>query len=117
MSSSPHRLLTESGMELASNLEVADSVWRRFMGLMGRPDLPEGSGLCIRPCSSIHMFFMRFPIDVAFIDGDGRVVRAYHGIKPWRTTRVVFGAKAALELPAGTLARAGVREGSRISVV
>ncbi|HKR99709.1 MAG TPA: DUF192 domain-containing protein [Candidatus Dormibacteraeota bacterium] len=102
---------------MAAELEIADTVWRRFIGLMGRAELPQGHGLLIRPCSSIHMFFMRFAIDVAFIDDEGRVLRAYHGIKPWRLSRVVFGAKAALELPAGTLARAGVEKGSRLSVV
>jgi len=63
------------------------------------------------------MFFMRFPIDVAFVDGDGRVVRAYHGIRPWRVSRVVRGAKAAVELPAGTLARHGVERGSRLQLL
>jgi uncharacterized membrane protein (UPF0127 family) len=84
---------------------------------MGRRELEQGSGLLIRPCSSIHMFFMRFPLDVAFIDGEGRVLRIYNSIRPWRATRVVFGASAVVELPTGTLERAGVQKGSRLSVV
>jgi uncharacterized membrane protein (UPF0127 family) len=63
------------------------------------------------------MFFMRFPLDVAFIDGDGTVVRAYHGIRPWRMSRIVRGAKAAIELPAGALAASGVAAGSVLRLV
>lgn len=118
MSSPPsRRLLAESGTVLAERLEMAESPWKRFVGLMGRSELPGGDGLMIRPCNSIHMFFMRFPLDVAFVDDDVRVVRAYHGIRPWRVSRIVGGAKAAIELPAGTLARAGVDTGSRLQLV
>jgi hypothetical protein len=62
------------------------------------------------------MFFMRFPVDVAFIDGDGHVVRMYHGLRPWRISRVVRRAKAAIELPSGALARAGVGVGDLLTM-
>ena len=106
-----HRLATADGTVIAEHLEIADTIWSRFMGLMFRGELPAGHGLLIRPCSSIHMFFMRFALDAAFVDGDGRVIRVYPGLKPWRTTRIVRGAKACLELPAGTLGAAGVGVG------
>ena len=111
------RLETDTGSVVATDVEYAGSVWRRFLGLMGRPELPSGHGLYIKPCSSIHMFFMRFPLDVAFVDNAGRVVRTYHGIRPWRISRVVRGAKAAIELPAGALAAAGVATGSSLRMV
>jgi uncharacterized membrane protein (UPF0127 family) len=111
------RLETGDGGLVASDVEVADTIWSRFVGLMGRHELPAGHGLCIRPCSSIHMFFMRFPLDVAFVDRDGRVVRLYHGIRPWRVSRIVRGAAAAIELPAGALAAAGVNTGSVLRMV
>jgi uncharacterized protein len=110
-------LHADNGAEVAQRVEMAETAWKRFVGLLGREELPAGSGLCIRPCNSIHMFFMRFPIDVAFVDANDQVVRAYHGIKPWRVSRIVFGAKAAYELPAGTLARAGVEKGTRLQLV
>jgi uncharacterized protein len=116
-SSEPRRLLGADGVEIASSVEMADSPWRRFLGLMGRRELPSGSGLFLRPCNSIHMFFMRFPLDVAFIDSDGRVLRAYHGIRPWRMSRLVRGAKAAIELPSGTLKRSGIDAGSVLQLV
>jgi len=96
---------------VADKVERATSWKSRLKGLLGRESLAQGEGLHIEPCNSIHMFFMRFPIDVAFLDPGGKVVRAIHGIKPWRATRVFLDAHSALELPSGTLAQAGVHEG------
>jgi uncharacterized protein len=106
------RLVTADGRVVAENVEIAATAWRRFMGLMFRADLPPGHGLLLSPCNSIHMFFMRIPLDVAFLDRDGAVLRAYHGIRPWRISRIVRGAKTAVELRAGTLHEAGVGKGT-----
>jgi uncharacterized membrane protein (UPF0127 family) len=113
----PRRLETAQGEVVAEHLEVADGFLRRGLGLMFRSELPAGHGLAISPCNSIHMFFMRFPLDVAFLDREGRVVRTYHGIRPWRASRIVRGAKSAVELPAGTLAAAGVETGTVLRLV
>jgi len=102
---------------VAQSVDTATSMWQRFMGLMGRGELPAGHGLFIHPCSSIHMFFMRFAIDAAFVDRDLRVVRVYHSLRPWRITRVVRRAKGVFELPAGTLAGAGVQTGDTLELV
>jgi uncharacterized membrane protein (UPF0127 family) len=112
-----YRLETENGDLVAGHVEVADTIWSRFMGLMFRRELPSGHGLAIRPCSSIHMFFMRFALDVVFIDGDGRVVRVIDSIRPWRASSLVRGAKAAIELPAGTAARAALAPGVVVRMV
>lgn len=106
------RLETADGGVVAPHVEVAGTAWRRFMGLMFRGELPAGHGLALTPCSSIHMFFMRIPLDVAFLDREGQVLRVYHGIRPWRVTRVVRGARTAVELPAGTLRAAGIEKGA-----
>jgi uncharacterized protein len=111
------RLETAEGREVAAQVEEADSFLRRGLGLMFRRELPAGHGLAITPCSSIHMFFMRFPLDVAFVDREGTVVRAYHGIRPWRVSRLVRRARTAFELPAGTLAAAGVEKGTVLRLV
>jgi uncharacterized membrane protein (UPF0127 family) len=95
---------------LAESLEIAESFGSRFMGLMGRAGLPVGSGLWLRPASSIHMLFMRFPIDAVFLArpdlaGARRVVAARAALRPW--TGVVWwarGADGCLELAAGTAA-------------
>lgn len=112
-----YRLETENGTVVADHVALADSIVSRFMGLMFRKELPAGHGLAIRPCNSIHMFFMRFALDVVFVDGDGRVVRVLDSIRPWRASNFVRGAKAAIELPAGTAARSGVTAGMVVRMV
>ena len=112
-----HRLEAADGTIVAERCAVASSFLSRFRGLMGRRELPVGEGLCIQNCGSIHMFFMRFAIDVAFVNGDGRILHACHTIRPWRISRPVFGSKAALELPAGTLRNLGLDRGSVVKLV
>jgi uncharacterized membrane protein (UPF0127 family) len=99
---------------VADKVELADRALSRLRGLLGRDGLADGEGLHIVPCNSIHMFFMRFPIDVAFLDEDLRVVKTVHQIRPWRATRIYLDAHSALELPAGALARSGTREGDQL---
>jgi uncharacterized protein len=89
---------------LGSRLLLADRWWRRLRGLLGRPPLAPGEGLMLRPCRAVHLVGMRFPLDVVFLDADGRVVADYHRLGPGRRTRYHRAAVAALELPAGTLA-------------
>ncbi|MDQ6855805.1 MAG: DUF192 domain-containing protein [Candidatus Dormibacteraeota bacterium] len=115
--SQKYRLETADGTVVAEHVEVADTLVSRFMGLMFRRELPPGHGLLIRPCNSIHMFFMRFALDVVFIDRDGRVIRVLDSIRPWRASSLVRGAKAAIELPAGTAARAALAPGMVVQLV
>jgi hypothetical protein len=112
-----YRLETDDGTAVADHVEVADNVFSRFAGLMFRRGLPAGHGLALRPCSSVHMFFMRFPLDVLFVDADGRVLRVLESIRPWRASSFVRGAKAAIELPAGTASRTGVVPGVVVRMV
>lgn len=112
-----YRLETDTGVAVVAHVEVADGVMSRFLGLMFRAELPAGHGLALRPCNSIHMFFMRFPLDVLFVDGDGRVLRVLDTIRPWRASTLVRGARAAIELPAGTASRTGVVPGTVVRMV
>ena len=97
----------DRGTVLAERAEIARSFWTRGIGLMGRRGLPEGGGLVIDPCGSIQTWFMAFPIDVAFVARDGRVVRLAHAVPPWRLGPVARGARSVIERPAGTLERTG----------
>jgi uncharacterized membrane protein (UPF0127 family) len=72
-------------------------------GLLGREGLEVGEGLYIRPCSSIHSFFMKFRFDAAFVDGEGKVLHIIRAMKPWRISKMVPGAIGVVELPAGML--------------
>jgi uncharacterized membrane protein (UPF0127 family) len=89
---------------------VADRPFARMRGLLGRRSLAPGEGLLLRPASSVHTLFMRFSIDVAFLDRDLRVVSIARDLRPWRAAGRP-GARAALELPAGECERRGLRPG------
>ncbi len=95
---------------------MASGLWSRFWGLMFRKELPEGQALLLTPCSSVHCFFMRFPIDVVFLDGDNRVTKIVPAMKPWRIA-AGGGGKQALELPAGKASQARLKVGDQVSLV
>jgi len=99
---------------LARSAAVADTLLARMKGLLGRDRLEEGEGLVIDPCNSIHTFFMRFPIDVLFVDGGGRIVRTFGRLEPNRMTGIYFGARCVVELPAGVLEATATQVGDRI---
>ena len=101
------------GELVIAHLERAASMLTRMRGLLGRAELPANRGLWITPCPSIHMFFMRFAIDVVFLDRDLKVVRVFDTVRPWGTARGGRGAKSALELPPGTAARCGIVPGAQ----
>jgi uncharacterized membrane protein (UPF0127 family) len=101
------------GGVVCERCEVADNALRRMKGLLGRSSLGVGEGLLIRPASSIHMFFMRFPIDAVFLDRTLQVVGIAESLRPWRVAGR-RGARAVLELPAGEAARRGLRPGERL---
>jgi uncharacterized membrane protein (UPF0127 family) len=104
------RVTTTEGTLVCERCEVADRGLARMRGLLGRDGLEPGSGMLIDAAPSVHMFFMRFPIDVVFLDRDRKVVRVVERLRPWR----IAGARraaAALELPAGAAAATGVGVG------
>ncbi len=109
-------LNTTRGTTLATGAKRAANFLARGRGLMMAPPLPEGGGLVIDPCNSIHMFFMRYALDVLFVDKDGVVVFMYAGIKPWRVGRIVKGAKLAVELPVGTIASSLTQVGDKVKM-
>jgi uncharacterized membrane protein (UPF0127 family) len=100
---------------LADEARRAESFMERFKGLMGVEQLPMGQGLHIAPCTSIHTFFMKIPIDALFLDASQQIVDICHAMTPWRVSRVYFEAKSVLELPAGTAAASKTAPGDRLS--
>src|SRR6266550_1840248 len=101
------RVLNEAGQAVVERCFVADRPWSRMRGLLGRSSLPPGEGLLLKPAGSIHTFFMRFPIDVVFLDRELQVVGVAPELRAWRTAGRRR-AKAALELPAGEAGRRGI---------
>ncbi|MCX7748676.1 MAG: DUF192 domain-containing protein [Clostridia bacterium] len=100
--------------KLANEAKVAKTFFTRFMGLMGKKSLSQGDGLLITPCKSIHMFFMKFPLDVVFIDKMNVVVYTIEDIKPWKVSKIIAKAHQVIELPVGTIQRTGTHTGDRI---
>jgi len=101
---------TADGAVVCERCEIPERSFGRMRGLLGRASLEPGAGMLIDSAPSVHMFFMRFPIDVVFLDRDWKVVRIRHRLRPWRVAWA-RGAVAVLELPAGAAAASGVREG------
>ncbi len=115
MSGTSRLVLQRTGAVLCERLERAGTWRARLVGLLGRDGLAPGDGLLLDPCSSVHTFFMRFPIDVAFLDDSGVVVALNHRLRPWRATRLHLRARTTLELPAGALEAGGVLVGDRLA--
>ena len=97
---------------------VADGFCSRLRGLMLRSPafLPMGTGLLITPCNSIHMMFMRFAIDVVYLDKDYQVVKVVEKLPPWLGLSLCFPAYATLELPPGTIQTYKIRVGDKLSL-
>lgn len=101
---------------LANKLEFAHTFLTRLRGLMGRHGLPPGTGLAIRPCNSVHTCFMRFHLDVAFLDRDYKVLHVEKAMPPWRFSKVVRGAVQVVELAPGTLEATDTVPGDYLSI-
>jgi len=100
---------------LGDRIAVADGFWTRLRGLLGRPEPGRGEGLLLTPCRGVHMWGMRYPLDVLLVDGEGRVVAAYRELQPGKRTKMHRRARHAIELPTGTIDRTGTREGDELT--
>lgn len=110
-------ILKSTGAPVAE-VETAYTFWKRFLGLQFRGRLEPGRGLHINPCDSIHMFFMRFPIDAIFLARDGRITLIRAHLRPW--TGMVLsapGAQSVLEMEAGSAERLGLAEGDFVEMI
>ena len=101
---------------IAQEARVASSLGRRMKGLLGRSGLSVNEALILKPCSSIHTFFMRFPIDVLFLDQNMRIIRLIQPMLPNRLGPAVWGAKMVIELPAGKLAQTQTQAGDMLEI-
>lgn len=106
-------LTAPGGRVVCERCLLADTPWLRLRGLLGRPEPAEGEGILIRPCSSIHMMFMRYAVDAVFLDRELTVVGIVGSLRPWRFA-ARRGAHQVLELHAGEAARRGLRLGDRL---
>ena len=100
-----------TGSVIADRLRVADTHWTRLRGLLGTDGLAPGAGLWITPCRQVHMFGMRYAIDVVFLDRDSRIVALVSELAPWRVSPSVKHAASVIELPEGPPPQPGAAVG------
>jgi uncharacterized protein len=101
---------------VADCVHLANTWWTRLRGMLGHPEPGPGEGMLLAPCQSVHMYWMNYPLDVAFLAPDGRIVEVYHGLAPSKRSRWHRDADRALELRAGTLASTGTQIGDRLEM-
>jgi uncharacterized membrane protein (UPF0127 family) len=104
-------------IELGGQIREARTHWTRLRGMLGRPEPGAGEGILLKPCQAVHMFGMRYPLDVAFLAQDGTVVAIYEWLRPSQVSRRHPEAAMALELKAGALGQSGTRIGDRIELL
>jgi uncharacterized protein len=106
---------------LCGALEEAGGMAGKSRGLLGRDRLDADAGMLfdagrLEPFMCMHMMFMRFAIDVVFLDRAGKVIRINHNLLPWRLSSIVWGARRALELSSGGAARSHTEVGDQIVI-
>jgi len=107
----------KNSSELSNNVAIADNLFKRMKGLLGKSEMRDGESLWIKPCNSVHTFFMKFPIDVIFLNKQNYVVAAIENLKPNRLTRLYPKSVSVLELPAGTIEATATMVGDEITFI
>lgn len=102
---------------VATNCDLANTFWKRTVGLIGRKNFDLGDGLYITKCNAIHMFFMTRSIDVVFLDKNRTVVHTIRGIRPWRMSRIVSDSQDVLELPQGSIVKHFISIGDTLELI
>lgn len=101
---------------LGDRIGVADTTLSRFMGLMGRRSLAPGHGLLLVPSNGVHTLWMRFNIDVVFLNAEHRVLSLYGSLRPFRMTAINWKTSTVLELPSGTIAATRTQVGDLLEL-
>jgi uncharacterized membrane protein (UPF0127 family) len=112
------KLLNASkNLTVIENVAEASTTLSRMIGLLGRSSLGTNEALWIDRCPTIHTFFMKFAIDVVFVDNKLSVKACYHNVKAWRLILPVWGARSVFEMPVGAISRGQIEVGDQLNVV
>ena len=103
------------GTLLGGEVQSAESSAERRTGLLKHTHLAEGAGLWIVPCEAVHTFFMKFPLDLVYLDRRRRVKAVVRGVKPWRFS-MCLPAHSVIELPEGTIDRTSTQKGDELEI-
>ncbi len=109
-------VLEKDGVVLINSVSIATGFTSRFLGLMGRHGLPAGQAIYFPHCGCVHTCFVRFPLDLVFLDGDLRVLRIDREVRPWRLAVGCRGATGVVELASGWLSDGVLRERDTVSI-
>ena len=101
-----------NGRLVLEKIIMADTYSKRLQGLLGRKGLEEGEGMMILPCTSIHTYRMKFPIDVLFVDRDNRVIKVLRNFEPGRMGPLVLKSRFVMEAEAGVFQ--GIEKGDKL---
>jgi len=102
------------GAVIAQEAQLATSLGQRIKGLLGKRSLSADEALILKPCSSIHTFFMHFAIDVLFLDKNMRIIRLTQNMSPSRLSPIVWASCMVIELPAGKISQINTHVGDRV---
>ena len=102
---------------LSDNAVIADTLSGRIKGLLGRKKFKSGEALVIKPCNSVHTFFMSFSIDLLFVDRQDRIVKIVQAMPPFRLSSISLNAAYVIELPAGIISSTQTKIGDRIRLI
>lgn len=105
----------ESGQVVVKNAMLADETLYRMKGLMFAREMPNCEALIIDPCNSIHTFFMKFSLDVVFLNRKDVIVKVIKNMKPWRISGMYFSSRKVIEMKAGTMP-SSFEKGKRIVI-
>lgn len=101
---------------IAQEAQLAVTMNQRLKGLLGRNSLGLNEALILKPCSSIHTFFMRFSIDVLFLDKDMQVVKIIQDMSPNRLGQIIWRSHMAIELSSGKISQTNTEVGDTIEL-
>ncbi|HHW17291.1 MAG TPA: DUF192 domain-containing protein [Firmicutes bacterium] len=105
----------DTGEIVVRRVYLADTFRRRLLGLILRSKIDEDEGLLLLPCKGVHTFFMRFPIDVIYLDRYMSVVALFPDTRPWRVLPQMPGVAQVLEMPAGTISKNKIKVGNTLA--
>lgn len=100
---------------IADDVKVAENFFSRSIGLLSKKSLSQGEGLVIKPCCSVHTFFMKFSIDVLFVGGNGNIIALYENVKPYRILPIHPTSRYVIELPAGQISDKKIEKGDIVN--
>ncbi|HEY3825358.1 MAG TPA: DUF192 domain-containing protein [Bryobacteraceae bacterium] len=104
------------GTSIGDAIDTAESSAQRRTGLLKHHKLDEGTGLWIVPCEAVHTFFMKFALDLIYLDRRHRVRGIVRALQPWRLS-MCFPAHSVLELPTGTIDRTNTQKGDQLELI